>query len=180
MNNKSIIALAFLFSLLTACSSITKDIRVEARADPKANFSGYKTYTWVGAAEILNDPEMQWHPPQVQIADEVKFLIDRELQKRGLTMASLGNADLGVAFFTGVDMAAMQLLKDPSADVELLENVPESGLIVALIDAKTGYVIWLGAAVADYKADLYTDKEIRQRLDYAVSEMFELYKFKLF
>lgn len=56
----------------------------------------------------------------------------------------------------------------------MLENVPESGLIVAVIDAKTGFVVWIGAAVADYKADQYTDKEIKQRLDYAITEMFEL------
>ena len=180
MNRKIMLVLPVIFALLTGCSSITKDIRVEARADPKANLGGYKTYTWIGAAEILNDPDMQWHPPHVQIADELKFLIDRELQKRGVTMASAGNADLGVVFFTGIDMAAMKLLKDPGSDVELLDNVPESGLIVVLIDVKTGYAIWLGAAVADYKADQYTDKEIRKRLDYAVSEMFELYKFKLF
>jgi len=175
MNKIFIAVLAILFTFLSACSSITKDIRVDAKADPKANLSGYKTYVWVGAAEILNDPEMQWHPPQVQIAEEVKFLIDRELQKRGVTLAIPGNADLGVAFFTGIDMAAMKLIKDPRANVEILENVPQGGLIVALIDAHTGFVIWLGVAEADYKAELYTDKEIRQRLDYAITEMFELY-----
>ena len=175
MNKIFITALAILFTLLTACSSITKDIEVEARIDPKVNLSGYKSYSWVAAAEILNDPEMQWHPPHIQIAEEVKFLIDRELRKSGLLMAKPGTADLGVAFFTGIDMEAMQLLNDPSTDVEMLENVPESGLIVAVIDAKTGFVIWVGAAVAEYKADQYTDKEIRQRLDYAISKMFELY-----
>ena len=57
MNKIFIPALAILFTLLTACSSITKDIEVEARIDPKVNLSGYKSYTWVAAAEILNDPE---------------------------------------------------------------------------------------------------------------------------
>ena len=180
MNKKIMLVVPIIVALLTACTSIVKDIRVDAIKDPKANFSGYKTYAWVGAAEILNDPELQWHSPKVQVVDEIKFLIDRELQRRDISMASLGNADLGVAFFIGTDMAAMKLKKDPNANVELLENVPESGLVVALIDAKTGYVIWLGVAVADYKADQYTAKEIRERLDYAIFEMFELYKFKLF
>ena len=44
-----------LFSLLTACSTVsTKDIKVEAEADPKANLEGYHSYVWLGA---LNDPE---------------------------------------------------------------------------------------------------------------------------
>ena len=43
--------------LLAGCASVpTKDIQVDAQADPKANFSGYKTYAWLGAAAIVNDP----------------------------------------------------------------------------------------------------------------------------
>lgn len=175
MNKFYLASIAILFSLLTACASITNDIKVDAKVDPKANLSGYKTYTWVGAGEFLNDPEMKWHSPQVQVVEEVKFLIDRELRKRGITQANSANADLGVAFFTGVDMAAMRLKKDPSTDVEMLKNVPEGGLIVALIDANRGFVIWTGLAVGDYKADQYTENEIRKRLDYAVTEMFVLY-----
>ena len=36
-------------------------------------------------------------------------------------MASTAIADLGVAFFTGIDMAAMKLLKDPSAESSCLK-----------------------------------------------------------
>ena len=39
----------FLFGvlLLAGCaSSLTKDISVDSVADPKARFSGYKSYTW--------------------------------------------------------------------------------------------------------------------------------------
>jgi len=46
--------------LFSGCASTpTKDIAVAAQADPKANFSGYKTYTWLGVAtaEIQQSPD---------------------------------------------------------------------------------------------------------------------------
>jgi len=40
-------------------STPTKDIAVDAQADPKASFSGYKTCTWMGmaTAEIQQSPD---------------------------------------------------------------------------------------------------------------------------
>ena len=176
MNKFYLVLLSTLLLLLTACASVTKDIQVDAKTDPKANLSGYKTYTWLGSAAILNDPEKKWHPPEIQVSDEIKFLIDRELRNKGIILADASEADLAIVFFLGIDMAAMKLKKDPGTNEELLTNVPEGGLIVALIDAESGFVVWLGVAVADYKAGQYTETEVRQRLDYAISRMFSLYQ----
>lgn len=175
MNKYYLTLLSVLVLLLTACASVTKDIQVDAKTDPKTNLSGYETYAWLGAAEFLNDPENEWHPPEIQVAEEIKFLIDRELRNKGITLANAADADLAVAFFVGVNMAAMKLKKDPDTNEEFLENVPEGGLVVALVDTDTGFVVWLGSAVADYKAGKYTEEEVRKRLDYAVSRMFDLY-----
>ena len=40
------------FMLLSGCASVpTKDIQVDAQADPKASFTGHRTYAWLGSAK---------------------------------------------------------------------------------------------------------------------------------
>ena len=66
--------------LLTACNSIpTDDIKTTAELDPKANFKGYKTYTWLGSAGILKDPDGKWEPPKFDADAEIIFLVNQEL-----------------------------------------------------------------------------------------------------
>lgn len=159
--------------LLAACATApTSDIRVDAEADPKASFSGYKTYAWFAAAQILFDPEGQWEPRNVDIDAEVQFVINSELRKRGITENSNG-PDMLVAYAAGVDMASLGLKENPETKEKLLANIPKAALIVALIDADTGYVIWLGEAVGEVQeqADQAT---VRARIEYAIREMFSL------
>lgn len=158
--------------LLTGCATVqTQDINVDAQADPKANFSGYKTYGWLGAAAIVNDAYGRWEPPQFDADAEIAFLIDRELRKRGMSQTSVG-PDMVVAFAAGIDMDALQLKVDPTTKMSLVENVPKGGLVVVLIDSDSGFVIWIGAATAEIQEDPDT-KTVKVRLDYAVSKMFK-------
>jgi hypothetical protein len=156
--------------LIAGCASVpTKDIKVDSQADSKANFSGYKSYTWLGAAAIVNDPHGQWEPPQFDADAEIKFLIDRELRKRG--MAEDRNApDLFVAYAAGIDMAALELKADPDTKLEVPQNVPQGGVIIALVDSQTGFVIWLGWATAEVQENPDT-ATVKARLDYAVTKM---------
>ena len=165
--------LAAFYLVLSGCASVTKDITVDAATDPKANISGYKTFAWLGAGEILNDPEKKWKQTDIPVAGDLKYLIDRELRKRGLVLASPENADLAVAFFVGIDMEAQKLKKNPDTKVEMLQNIPEAGLVIALVDTQSGFVVWVGEAVGELQKDA-TDEEVRERLDYAVTEMIKL------
>jgi hypothetical protein len=169
---KLLLTLTAVLLLLTGCaSSVTKDIMVDADADPKVNFAGYSTYKWLGSAAIVYDPEGQWEPPQFDADAEIKFLIDRELRKRGMTETA-GNADMIVAFAAGIDMASMEIKVDPESELSTLENVPMGALTVILIDSSTGLAIWGGVATAEIQQS--PDQEIiRQRLDFAVSSMFK-------
>ena len=172
---KHLIALAAALLLLSGCASnVTKDIMVETEANPKVSFDGYSNYTWLGSAAIVYDPEGQWEPPQFDMDAEIKFLIDRELRKHGMTETS-SSPDLIVAFAAGIDMATMEIKTDPDSKLETLENVPMGALSVILIDAKTGFAIWGGVATAEVQQN--PDQEIiKQRLDYAVSSMFKQLK----
>lgn len=156
--------------LLAGCSSVpTKDIQIATEANPKTNFSGYTTYTWLGSAAILRDPSGQWKPPAFDADTEIRHLIDRELRKRGM-LESTDNPDLFVTFAVGLDMEAQELKVDPKTEMEVLEDVPAGGLIVVFIDTSTGFVTWAGAATAELleKPDTNTAKA---RLDYVVTKM---------
>lgn len=166
---------ALLVLFLTACASpLTQDIEVDAEADPKANLAGYKTYAWLGSAAILYDPKGKWEPPEFDADAEIKFLIDRELRKRGMQEVAV-NPDMIVGYAAGIDMEALQLVEDKESKIQMLENVPSGSLVVVLIDGSTGNAVWAGAAVADVQQEISSD-DVRKRLDYAVTQMFKLIK----
>jgi hypothetical protein len=52
-------------------------------------------------------------------------------------------------------------------------NVPRGGLVLLLMDAHTGYIIWKGVATADVQ-DRPDEETAKARLDYAVTKMFKL------
>ena len=165
-------AIAFIM-MLTACTTTpTKDITVEAEADPKASFSAFKTYAWLASAQIVFDPEGQWEPRNVDIDAEVQLMISNELRKRGIAEVS-SNPDMLVAYAAGVDMTTLGLKENPETREKLLANIPSAALVVALIDADTGYVIWIGEAVGEVQQQA-DEATVRARIDYAISEMFRL------
>jgi hypothetical protein len=51
--------------------------------------------------------------------------------------------------------------------------VPEGAITVVLIDAATGFAVWAGLATGEIQQNPEADV-VKQRLDYAVSEMFKL------
>ena len=172
MLKKNIRVIIVVIMLLTGCATVqTQDIKVDAQADPKANFSGFKTYGWLGAAAIVYDPYGRWEPPQFDADVEIAFLIDRELRKRGMSQSSV-DPDMVVAFAAGIDMDALRLKVNPTTKIKMAENVPQGGLVVALIDNDSGFVIWVGMATAEIQEDPDT-KTVKARLDYAVSKMFK-------
>ncbi|VAX09614.1 hypothetical protein MNBD_GAMMA25-2335 [hydrothermal vent metagenome] len=164
------ISLALSMLILGACAIVkTDDIKISADVDPKANFSGYKTYTWLGSASILNDPDGRWEPPSFDADTEIKFLIDRELRKRGMS-ESAAQPDMIIGFALGVDMDSLQLKIDKESKMETLESVPKGALVIAAVDTSTGFVIWVSDAEANVQSGISND-EMKKRLDYAVTKM---------
>jgi len=162
------IAVSMLF--VTACAMVrTDDIQIRAEVDSRVNFSGYKTYAWLGSAAILNDPNGQWEPPSFDADSEIKFLIDRELRKRGMNESN-AQPDMIIAFALGVDMDSLELKVDRETKIEMLENVPKGALIVVAVDSSTGFVIWMGEAIANVQSQISTE-EAKKRLDYAVTNL---------
>ena len=155
---------------VAGCTSVpTKDINIDVQADSKANLSGYKSYTWLGSAAIINDPSGQWEPPGFDADAEIVYLLDRELRARGKSESSTA-PDMIVAFAAGIDMAALDLKMDPETKIDKLENVPQGGLVVILVDSSTGFVVWVGIATAEIQ-DNIDAATVKARLDYAVTQM---------
>jgi hypothetical protein len=169
--NKVTILIITAFLLVSGCSSVpTEDIVIAAQADPKANFGGYESYAWLGAATIINDPHGQWEPPEFDADVEIKYLIDRELRKRGMSQNSV-DPDVIVVFAAGIDMNTLELKVGTESKIDILANVPQGGLVVALVDGESGFVIWAGAATAELQQSP-SAKTVKARLEYAVTQLF--------
>ena len=160
--------------LSSSCATLTQDINVEAHANPDIDFNTYRSYAWVGSAQIVFDPIGQWEQPTLDTDEEVKFNINRELRSKGLFEVK-SDPDLLVAFAAGIDMTFLELKEDPDTKKEILTNVPKAALLIALIDADTGYTVWLGFAEGDVQ-EQQTIENIRTRIDYAVSEIFKTFR----
>ena len=169
-----ILAAFITISVTSSCATLTSDIEVESHANPDVNYDSYKTYAWAGSAQIIFDPVGQWEQPTLDMDEEVKFVINRELRNYGIYQAEK-NPDLLVAFAAGIDTTVLELKEDPDSDKKVLTNVPKAALLIALIDANTGYVVWLGFAVGDVQ-EQQSVENIRARINYAVSEIFKHYK----
>jgi hypothetical protein len=170
--NKYCVALFAGLLLVAGCATnVTKDIVVNTEVDPKANFKGYTTYAWLSSAAILYDPEGKWEPPGFDADAEIKFLIDRELTKRGMTEDS-ANPDMTVTFAAGIDMSSMEIDIDPESNMAMLDNVPLGALVVILGDTNTDLIIWGGLATAEIQENP-GQETIKKRLEYAVTQMFK-------
>ncbi len=173
MKKYHLVFLSAMLLLLSGCASVTSDIRVGAEPAPGVTIANnYKTYDWLGSFSLLNDPNNTWQPPDVNIAGDIKFLIDRELRKKGIQRAN-DTPDLTVTFLVGVDMENQILKLDPDTKIELKKKIPKAALVVALMEVDSGDIVWLGVADAEIQKGV-TAEVMRQRLDYAVREMFKL------
>ncbi len=167
------ITLALSLLATSSCATLTDDIEVETHANPDVNYNSYKTYAWAGSAQIIFDPVGQWEQPTLDTDEEVKFVINRELRARGLHQVT-NHPDLLVAFAAGIDTTILELKENPSNDKKIMANVPKAALLIALVDANTGYTVWVGYAVGEAQQQ-QTIESIRTRIDYAVKEIFDGY-----
>ena len=148
MESRSTVTLVLLAMFMSGCSSVsTKDIQVKALADSKVNLSGYETYGWLVNAAILNDTYGQWEPPAFDADAEVKYLIDRELRKRGMSENS-ADPDIMVAFAAGINMDALRLRSGSKGKMNV-QNIPRGGLTILFVGSRTGVILWMGVATGE-------------------------------
>jgi len=156
---------------VTTPPDAVKDIRVSDSTHPKARLSGFRSYAWVAAAAVVNDPEDKWSPSNLDVGQEIMFLVDRELGKRGMAKVT-ADPDVLLIYAVGVDMESLDVVKTPESGVEELKNVPKAGVLVIMVDPPSGRVIWVGGASGDIR-DQPTVELTKERLNFGITEMFK-------
>ena len=91
------------------------------------------------------------------------------MRARGLSQDS-SDPDFYVAFAVGIDMESLELKTDPESKIQTLSRVPRGGLLLALVDAESGFVVWAGVATGKVLKDP-DDATVKARLDYAVTNL---------
>lgn len=158
--------------LVSACAKApTSDIKTQAAADDTVKFSGFKTYSWFAGVGLVKDDTGKWDNGSVDIAAELKFLIDKTLRERGMTEAS-ADPDLLIGFLIAADVNQLREISDRGGKVTAVEGVGQSALWIELLDARTKRTVWVGAAAGEAKTGR-SDDELKQRLSYAVNELFD-------
>ena len=146
------------------------DIRVATIRDVTFNVEGFDTYAWVAAAAAVRDPDRRWTPSDLDVASEVKFLVDRELRKHGRSPV-VRDPKMVALFAIGVDMKAVEVSVNPESGTKTFEEAPKGAVFVFLVHPRTRYVVWAGRAIGDV-GEAPTIEEAKARLDHAITEMF--------
>lgn len=82
---KLILAILVVTWFVTGCSTFPKDdITVESEANPKVNFSAYKTYAWLAAIGIVEDADGVWETPKFDADGEIQLRINDALRSKGM------------------------------------------------------------------------------------------------
>jgi len=142
----------------------TDDIEVVALKSEKVNLAGYKTYQIMDESGFDKDTKKQ---ADVDINSELRQTVNAELAKKAKVPVTQ-NPDFFVAYMGAADMDAIKEKVDDKGKVTI-ENAPAAGILLALIDANTGEIIYLSSAEGDVKNLPIEEK--RKRLNYAIKEM---------
>jgi hypothetical protein len=162
---KSVVA-ALLIVGITGCVS-TSDIEVETVKSEKANLKGYKTYEIIKESGATDEIKKEKTLENVDIDASLKKMINEELAKRGKVEVK-ENPDFYVAYLLGSDMNAMRITLDKEGR-STIANVPEAAMILMLVDADTGSIIWLSTAEGEYKSLPREAKH--KRMKYTIEKM---------
>jgi len=151
---------------VTGCVS-TSDIQVEQAQSEKVNLDGYKTYQFIADSGILQDKKDP-AGKKLDVTAEIEDMINKELAKKGKVPVSK-NPDFFVAYMGGSDMDAVKSKLDKNGK-EIIEKSPEAALVLMLVDADTGSIIWMSTAEGEVKGG--SAEDIKKRLDYTIKKMF--------
>jgi len=153
---------------MTGCVSIS-DIQVEKAKSEKVNLDGYKTYQFIEDSGFIEDKRKTPALKNMNISDEIEQMINSELAKKGKTPVSK-DPDFFVAYLGGADMDAVKSKLDKNGK-EYFEKSPEAALLLMLVDADSGSIIWLSTAEGEAKGG--SADEIKKRLNYTVKKMLD-------
>ncbi len=150
----------------TGCVS-TSDINVESVQSEKANLDAYKTYQFIEGSGIAKDVNKKVLTQNVAVSAQIEEMINVELAKKG-KVPTAKDPDFFVAYLGGTDMEAVSKVLDKNGK-ETITKSPEAAMVLMLVDADSGAIIWMSTADGEIKNG--TEEEKKVRLEYAVKKM---------
>jgi PBP1b-binding outer membrane lipoprotein LpoB len=153
---------------ITGCVS-TSDIQVEKAQSEKVNLDGYKTYQFIEDSGIIENETTKKDLQKINITEEIEEMINSELAKKGKVPVSK-DPDFFVAYLGGADMDAVKSKLDKNGK-EVIEKSPEAALVLMLVDADSGSIIWMSTAEGEVKGG--DADSIKKRLKYTVKKMLD-------
>ncbi len=160
------ILVAIMILGITGCVS-TSDITVDNAQSKKVNLDGYKTYQFIEGSGVAEDKATKKILNSKKTSARIEMLINSELIKKGKVPVSK-DPDFLIAYLGGADMEAVAEKLDKHGK-EVIENRPEAAMILMLVDADTGSILWI--STAEGKVKNLPIEEKRKRLEYAVKKM---------
>ncbi|HHO65450.1 MAG TPA: DUF4136 domain-containing protein [Epsilonproteobacteria bacterium] len=150
----------------TGCVS-TSDIQVENTQSDKADLRGYKTYQFIEGSGFAKDISKETLKKSEKVSAEIEEMINTELMKKGKMPVSK-DPDFFVAYLGGADMEAVKKKLDKHGK-EVMEKSPEAALVLMLVDADSGAIIWMSTAEGEVKGGSAESK--KKRIEYTIKKM---------
>ncbi|SFZ98282.1 hypothetical protein MNB_SV-5-1795 [hydrothermal vent metagenome] len=154
------------FFALTACVS-TSDIKVESTKSEKVDLDGYTKYQFLEGSGFAEDTSKDKLKKNKAASAEMEEQINTVLMKKGKVPVSK-DPDFFVAYLGGVDKHHIDSKLNDKAK-EKIKKHGDAAVVLMLIDANTGAIIWMSTAEATVVNGTVESK--KKRLDYAVNKM---------
>ncbi|MBK9062907.1 MAG: DUF4136 domain-containing protein [Acidobacteria bacterium] len=169
-----VLAAAAAAQVAGAASSIT----VDSKADPGADFSRYKTYSWTEMKEIRSEA----------VKKRIMSAVDAQLKRKGFARKDDGAADLRVVVHPSLSKEYPAHSYDPGweygwgtwappfGDIgtgsSLGESIPIGTVMVDLVDASTKKLVWRGAARSPLDSEASAEQK-QELVDEAMQKLFK-------
>ncbi|HQQ75962.1 MAG TPA: DUF4136 domain-containing protein [Thermoanaerobaculia bacterium] len=174
----TLVLAAAVVSAVGHASSIT----VESKADPAADFSRYKSYSWTEMKEVRSEA----------VKKRIMSAVDAQLQRKGFVRTD-GGGDLKVAVHPSLSKEYPTNSYDPGweygwgtwappfGDIgtgsALGASIPIGTVMVDLVDASTKKLVWRGAARSPLDSEASAEKR-QELVDDAMKKLFKTFPSK--
>ncbi len=159
------IAVALLLVWSAACAYVPVDVE----SDAVSRSSVAKTWNW-----LPRPPVAHGEADFTLIDERVRPDVERELAARRFKRVEKERPDYLVTYYAALDKPiaadAITYAAGVPAAAKLVSDYPQGSLVVDVLDAKTGRLIWRGVGRRVFNAE-QTPEERKQRIDDAVASV---------
>ena len=158
------IALVLLLVLGAACAYVPVDVESDAVAVSRS-----RTWTW------LPRPPVAHGEAAFALVDErVRAAVERDLAARRFKRVEKERPDYLLTYYAALDKpiesAAITYAAGVPMTAKLVPSYPQGSLVIDVLDAKTGKLVWRGVGRRVFDAK-QTPEERKERIDDAVASV---------